>query len=107
MPGRHKYSDGSVFPSHNLSCRKYALKLYRGVHGFNKDLIGRLARLRGIIDRARFTDEESSHIGLINLSRRLWLIYGERGSIHIVSDHDKGFTVSIEIEGVEIGPSDS
>ena len=67
----------------------------------------RLARLRGIIDRARFTDEESSHIGLINLSRRLWLIYGERGSIHIVSDHDKGFTVSIEIEGVEIGPSDS
>lgn len=67
----------------------------------------RLARLRSIIDRARFTDEESSHIGLINLSRRLWLIYGERGSIHIVSDHDKGFTVSIEIEGVEIGPSDS
>ncbi len=28
--------------------RKYALKLYRGVHGFNKDLIGRLARLRGM-----------------------------------------------------------
>lgn len=27
--------------------RKYALKLYRGVHNFNKDLIGRLAKLAG------------------------------------------------------------
>lgn len=33
--------------------RKYALKLYRGVHQFNKDLIGRLAKLRG---KAAITD---------------------------------------------------
>lgn len=33
--------------------RKYALKLYRGVHQFNKDLIGRLTKLRG---KAAVTD---------------------------------------------------
>lgn len=56
-----------------------------------------LKQLRELIIKARNTEEESSHIGLINLSRRLFLVYGERSHIDIHSEENGGFKVMITI----------
>ena len=56
-----------------------------------------LKQLRELIIKARNTEEESSHIGLINLSRRLFLVYGERSHIDIHSEENRGFKVMITI----------
>ena len=56
-----------------------------------------LKQLRELIIKARNTEEESSHIGLINLSRRLFLVYGERSNIDIHSEENRGFKVMITI----------
>lgn len=56
-----------------------------------------LTNLRKTIENARNTEEESQHIGLINLSRRLSLVYGEKGHIDIDSENGVGFSVVITI----------
>ena len=56
-----------------------------------------LRELQEMIIKARESEEESRHIGLINLSRRLFIVYGDRSSIEIDSGLETGFTVRIEI----------
>ena len=56
-----------------------------------------LERIQEMIIKAREAEEESRHIGLINLSRRLSIVYGNRSSIEINSGIETGFTVKIKI----------
>ena len=53
-----------------------------------------------MIIKAREAEEESRHIGLINLSRRLSIVYGNRSSIEINSGIETGFTVKIKIREI-------
>ena len=59
-----------------------------------------LERIQEMIIKAREAEEESRHIGLINLSRRLSIVYGSRSSIEINSGIETGFTVKIKIREI-------
>ena len=59
-----------------------------------------LKRIQEMIIKAREAEEESRHIGLINLSRRLSIVYGSRSSIEINSGIETGFTVKIKIREI-------
>ena len=59
-----------------------------------------LKRIQEMIIKAREAEEESRHIGLINLSRRLSIVYGSRSSIEINSGIETGFTVKIQIREI-------
>ena len=59
-----------------------------------------LERIQEMIIKAREAEEESRHIGLINLSRRLSIVYGNRSSIEINSGIETGFTVKIKIREI-------
>lgn len=67
--------------------KKYALKLYRGVHNFNKDLIGRLAQLRG---KAAVVDI----FGYGNIT-----ISGEKRSFTLMEYCEDGSTASWDFKG--------
>lgn len=56
-----------------------------------------LKKIQELIILAKHTNDESAHIGLINLSRRLQLVYGDNASIRVDSNEENGFEVEIII----------
>lgn len=56
-----------------------------------------LEQLKKSIETARINGEESANVGLRNLARRLFLLYGEKAVMDIGSKNNSGFTVTLTI----------
>lgn len=56
-----------------------------------------LEELRNLLKEARTSNQESPRIGLINMARRLHLVYGDDATLRIDSCKPSGFTVEITI----------
>lgn len=56
-----------------------------------------LEQLKKSIEAARVNGEEAANVGLRNLARRLFLLYGEKAAMDIGSENNLGFHVALRI----------
>ena len=89
-----------------LLCKKlksgnwYKIRGYTKNDPYSKELVLNardINELKKSIETARINGEESANVGLRNLARRLFLLYGEKAAMDIGSKNNSGFTVTLTI----------